>query len=241
MTGPDEFYIGYEGAMPAATARRVRSVVALAAVGAIAAAVIVTMAQTPLAPASFEFGQSRTVDGFLTLAPAPALLVREDGRWLRYWLIAQGKFGPERELTSAREGWVRVTAARIAREEWQMLEIVPGGIVSTAGGEPAPPVPATVAQPFRARGEIVDSKCFLGVMNPGERTVHRDCAVRCLSGGIPAMFAYRDGNGHPHLALLLRPDGQRVGDEVRRAAGVPREITGTLLAGDGIEALVMTP
>jgi hypothetical protein len=25
-------------------------------------------------------------------------------------------------------------------------------------------------------GEIVDSKCYLGVMNPGQGKVHRDCA-----------------------------------------------------------------
>ena len=37
-------------------------------------------------------------------------------------------------------------------------------------------------------GEIVDSKCHLGVMKPGEGPTHRDCAVRCLLGRIPPMF-----------------------------------------------------
>ena len=33
------------------------------------------------------------------------------------------------------------------------------------------------------RGEIVNSKCYFGVMNPGHGKVHRGCPVRCLSGG----------------------------------------------------------
>ena len=41
---------------------------------------------------------------------------------------------------------------------------------------------------FTLIGEIVDSKRYLGVMNPGNGKVHRDCAVRCLSGGIPPIF-----------------------------------------------------
>ena len=41
-------------------------------------------------------------------------------------------------------------------------------------------------------GEIVDSKCYLGVMNPGRSKVHRDCAARCLRGGIPPMLVTAD-------------------------------------------------
>ena len=37
-----------------------------------------------------------------------------------------------------------------------------------------------VLGPVELTGEIADSKCWLGVMNPGEGTVHRDCARRCL-------------------------------------------------------------
>src|SRR5437899_10500981 len=55
---------------------------------------------------------------------------------------------------------------------------------------------------FELAGEIVDSKCYLGVMNPGNGKVHRDCAVRCISGGIPPVFATNDFNGSPAILLL---------------------------------------
>jgi len=51
-------------------------------------------------------------------------------------------------------------------------------------------------------GEIVDSKCYLGVMNPGNGKVHRDCAVRCISGGIPPAFLVRDADGRSKILLL---------------------------------------
>jgi hypothetical protein len=39
-------------------------------------------------------------------------------------------------------------------------------------------------------------------MNPGNGKVHRDCAVRCISGGIPPAFLVRDANGHTETLLL---------------------------------------
>ena len=48
----------------------------------------------------------------------------------------------------------------------------------------------------------MDSKCYLGVMNPGSGKVHRDCAVRCISGGIPPIFVTNNFNGSPAILLL---------------------------------------
>jgi len=39
-------------------------------------------------------------------------------------------------------------------------------------------------------------------MNPGNGKVHRDCAVRCISGGIPPAFLVRDANGQTETLLL---------------------------------------
>ena len=64
-----------------------------------------------------------------------------------------------------------------------MLEMTEGSlqvIGDGAGGNPS-------YQPLGAvtlTGEIVDSKCFLGVMNPGNLKPHKACAIRCISGGI---------------------------------------------------------
>jgi hypothetical protein len=87
------------------------------------------------------------------------------------------------------------------------------------------------------RGEIVDSKCFLGVMNPGERTVHRDCARLCLRGGIPPMLLVRGAQGEEALVLLVSESGAPIGEQLADIAGQPVKVRG-LLARDG-ETLVL--
>lgn len=48
---------------------------------------------------------------------------------------------------------------------------------------------------FTLQGEIVDSKCYLGVMRPGNTKTHRACAVRCIAGGVPPVLLVRDAQG----------------------------------------------
>src|SRR6266511_5317835 len=75
-------------------------------------------------------------------------------------------------------------------------------------------------------GEIVDSKCYLGVMNPGALTPHRACAIRCISGGIPPVLLVRRSNGPALYFLLVSREGQPVNKEVLNLGAEPVEITG---------------
>ena len=82
--------------------------------------------------------------------------------------------------------------------------------------------------PIALTGEIVDSKCYLGVMNPGNGKVHRDCAARCISGGIPPSFLVKDDSGQSHVLLLSGSDGRKLGREVLSFVGEPIRIEGEL-------------
>ena len=88
-----------------------------------------------------------------------------------------------------------------------MIELVNDSIAASAEMRQVP-APATNLGTFTLTGEIVDSKCYLGVMNPGNGKVHRDCAVRCLSGGIPPIFATNDFRGVPATLLLTGATGR---------------------------------
>jgi len=207
MNQDEEFYIGYETGMPPGARRAVRAAVVAAVVLAIGSAALLVGLQRTLAESRFEFGHVRTFSGYLSLTPAPALLVVESGVVHPHWLVSPGKRGPEAALGTASAGWVTLSGTLAAREAWRMIELVPG---SVRRGDPrgAPPaLPAPAPRRVTLRGEIVDSKCYLGVMNPGERTVHRDCAARCLAGGVPAMLAWHNEAG-AHLALLLGADAR---------------------------------
>jgi hypothetical protein len=75
-------------------------------------------------------------------------------------------------------------------------------------------------------GEIVDSKCFLGVMNPGQLTPHRACAIRCLSGGVPPVLLVRPKDGPAIYLLLVSADGKPVNHQVLDLVAEPVEISG---------------
>jgi hypothetical protein len=72
----------------------------------------------------------------------------------------------------------------------------------------------------------VDSKCFLGVMNPGQLTPHRACAIRCISGGVPPVLLVRQKAGPATYLLLVSDDGKPVNKQVLELVAEPVEITG---------------
>ena len=225
----DEFYIGYEGHMPCGMARRVLSVVGLFACGSAAVVALWLGTQHRLAASRFEFGTVTQVTGVLGHAPYPS--VASGGRLV--WLVGPGKFGADRMLTGTPDGPIVVAGSAIQRGNVRMLEVA--GVTADAERRfGVPPRNAGSASPPRTvtlRGEIVDSKCFLGVMNPGEGAVHRDCARRCVSGGIPPMLVVRDGRHREELILLLAADGGAIGRETVQATGKPVEVSGFLVRG----------
>jgi hypothetical protein len=87
------------------------------------------------------------------------------------------------------------------------------------GMEPAVTVQGTVT----LRGEIVDGKCWMGVMNPGSGKVHQDCAALCLRGGIPPLFV-----SGGEVYVLAGDGGKAFGPRAAMLAARPVEIRGTV-------------
>lgn len=235
MTDRDEeFYIGYEGPPPAGMAARVRGFVILAALSAVVVAALVLTAQRPFAASLFEYGQPRERAGRLVRDPYPALIdLRARTRTL---VVAPGKFGADALVRHFEGRDVRLQGEGIARGATGMVQLWPSTIVAVADEGPGPPGSVPPAVPLgrvTLRGEIVDSKCFLGVMNPGARAVHRDCAVRCLSGGIPPMLWVRHRGGDAQV-ILVSADGQAIGRLLLDLAGRVVEVTGDLERRDDL-------
>ena len=90
-------------------------------------------------------------------------------------------------------------------------------------------------------GEIVDSKCFLGVMNPGQLLPHRACAIRCISGGIPPVLLVRQTNGSAIYLLLVSADGKPVNKQVLNIVAEPVQITGEVERQDDLLILRADP
>jgi hypothetical protein len=228
----NDFYVGYLPKAPEGLARFVRKVVVALGLLAVTAALVLVVGQMPFANSAFEYGKLRSFEGVVVARPFPTLLVTRPGeigeqdKYSRYLLVAPGKHGAD-DLVAGFDGkHVRLQGQLIYREGGTVVEITPGSLAlvdtPTADGETTRDL-----GPMTATGEIVDSKCYLGVMNPGQGKVHRDCAARCLSGGIPPIFV--TNNGESQLLLVGR-DGSALGrDSLREFVAEPITIRGELL------------
>lgn len=68
-------------------------------------------------------------------------------------------------------------------------------------------------------GEIVDPKCYFGVMNPAEGRAHRACAILCLRGGITPVFVAKDRTGATAHLLITGLRGEPITEELLRWVG----------------------
>ena len=226
MRNEAEFYVGYLP-MPAGLKSTIRRVVIAVGVLLTLVAAILIIGQHPFAASTFEFQQYRDFRGTLLTEPHPALAIRgQEPPWL---LVGPGKHGVgDLRQWSGRE--VALQGERIlrgsGRAEDHMIELVPGSL--TAGNEGLPANGHEDLGEVQLTGEIVDSKCYFGVMNPGAGKVHRDCAVRCISGGIPPAFLVRDSSGNIVTLLLANWKRERLNH-----VGEPLTIRGRLSRSAG--------
>jgi hypothetical protein len=196
MNKQSEFYVGYLP-MPAKLKTAIRRIVYGLGVLIAAVGIVLVFEQTPFAASTFEYGQYRGFEGLFEPRPYPSLIASDGAAWL---LVAPGKHGFAGE--TAEGSVIRLRGERIYRGEDRMVEVEPGSFEVAgrgAGFETGGSAPQKVAQ---LTGEIVDSKCYFGVMNPGNGKVHRDCAARCIAGGIPPAFLVRDASGRAETLLL---------------------------------------
>ena len=238
-TGAREaFYVGYQDRAPAVLGRFLRRVVLLLILAAIGVAVLLVVLQAPFDPGVFEFGVVKRYQGVLVEDPVPLLVIDQPvgvGGEItsRFLLVAFGKQGAEPEIEGLAGQEVRLDGSLIYREGVAMLELVAGSVEalppggSAQEGPPAAPLAAPIDLGRQTlRGEIVDSKCFLGVMKPGRGKPHRACAVRCISGGVPPVLRVETRDGDFRHFLLADENGDRVNDRVLEFVAEPIEITG---------------
>jgi len=227
----NEFYVGYAPTMPIGLRVFMRRIVLTLGLLAIAVAILLLSGQMPFAKSTFEFGESRYFEGILETGPYPSLLVQRPGavgsssKYSRYLLVSPGKHGADMLLEGADGKRVRFKGQLIYRAAQTMIEIEPGSIQTFANESTGPTQFHSLGQ-VSVTGEIVDSKCYLGVMNPGVGKVHRDCASRCLSGGIPPIFVTTAGDQF----LLVGPDDRPLQkDALREFIAEPINLRGELL------------
>ena len=242
----DEFYIGYRKQAPRGIAARAKLSVAALFVLFASVAAGLSMSMGAFSTAVFEYGREREFTGRLHALPYPSLDVARPGTIAgqptssSYLLVAFGKHGAA-EAVSAFDGrLVRLRGTLIYHDECTMIELVDGSL-ATLDEASSSPIPGTALATAGAMtdielgektlvGEIVDSKCFLGVMKPGHLKPHRACATNCIRGGIPPILLVRSPQGDTALHyLLVDKSGGAVNERILDRIAEPVRVRGRVV------------
>ena len=235
----DEFFVGWLRP-PAGYVRFLRPVAFLLLLAAGVIAVLVAVGQRSPGTGSWDGDRRVTFRGIVYAEPYALIRVldEKENKVRTILLVEESKFGAAERVRPFVGQSVQVAGTLLHRDDRWMLELA-------AGDEGLRPVaPLLLPEPKRGephpvelRGEIIDSKCYLGAMKPGGGKTHKACAALCVSGGVPPMFVSRDAGGKETFYLLTAPDGGPMRDEVLPFVGDPVEVRGVVEGRDDLRLL----
>ena len=232
-TKKDGFYIGYLDNMPARYSMLLRKMLIGIFLGLIILAYVLVRSQQGFATSTFELGNSTEVEGILTIEPVPMLTLPQSAESIL--LIGYGKFGAETTLLQAlgsefkrnSQYRVRMQGTLIYHDGKTLLELTSKtkSMIEWSLIEEDKIKASSLGQ-IEVTGEIIDPKCYFGVMKPGEGKPHRSCAIRCISGGIPPVIKVSNTLGQSNYFLLRGENGQPVNEMVLDYVAEPVRISG---------------
>lgn len=236
-----DFYVGYIDPPPPRIRRFLRRVALVALAGAAITGAFVALGHRTLPAAHFEFGHIRSFEGFVVADPYPSLIVPGDTAFSRYLLTAPGKVGADELVGSAVGRGVSLQGTLAHRDGQAMIQVEPGTVAPRATAGPAPELPEFVLGERYVEGEIVGSKCYLGVMNPGSGITHRACARVCIQGGIAPLLEVRREDGRREAIVLAGAGGDAIGGSLDGLIATPVGMTGRLVRRGGTAFLHVDP
>lgn len=239
----DDFYIGWQDKSPKSYAKTTQLFIGLLLVVVPLTAFLLVKYQKDFSTSNFEFGKTTEIEGILIKKPIPMLRleagITADGKptYQNILLVAFGKRGAKGDIMAMEsqkgdlEGQlVRLKGTLIYGDGKTLLELSEGKDALLEVKKKDKIVPP-IEEKYGVKtleGEIIDPKCYFGVMKPGEGKIHKSCAIRCISGGIPPVLKMKDADGNHNYALLLGSNGETINDKVLDYVASPIEISGEL-------------
>jgi len=245
----NDFYIGWMPKAPGSFSGFIKRYLAVLISVVIALGVTLALLQKKFSTGTFEFGRLTKIKGIYLKEPVPAIKV-VNGKtiwgqvsYITIPLVGYGKHGADGIISD------------IEKEKAVVLdkkEIILRGTLLYNDGKtilqidkndsPVVSIGATASKEIlpqledlgirKVRGEIVDPKCYFGVMKPGEGKPHRDCAIRCILGGIPPVFHVQNKNGENNYYLIVGPHDEKMNEAVQDYVAEPTEINARLVKYD---------
>jgi hypothetical protein len=231
---PNEFYVGYIPKAPASIASIIRKIIFVLIFVMIVVVSMLAWQQKKFSPANFEYGVNTALEGYIFNKPVPHILVPLghdiQGKTLYQTtlLVGFGKSGADiftqaLGITKNPEGSkVRLTGSLIYGDGKTLLQLDESSKLTFLEGNLRTVYTPDEEENLSFSGEIVDPKCYFGVMKPGEGKAHRSCAIRCIAGGIPPVFK-TDSSGY---FLLVNENREPISSEIAALVGDYITLTG---------------
>ncbi len=187
-------------------------------------------------PGVWDPGKVRTWRGLVVMDPYPMLrFVEADGSVRTALLGCPDKCGAPLEVAEFAGRMVDVRGSAATRGGHLMITAAaPFGWITAADGPAPPATPAAeTLGALTLEGELMDAKCWLGAMRPGEGLTHKGCAELCVRSGLPLLFVTGGRETERRVFIALGPDGSILGADVLPFVADPVRVSGEVRRGDG--------
>ena len=237
MTDKNDFYIGWMPEAPHSFVKYVKRSLIVLAVLVLSAGIILSLQQKKFSTASFEYGQLTSVTGIYQSFPVPSIKVATEAdisgkkAWLTIPLTGYGKFGAEGTIAALEKErnlvfdkkLVTFKGALLYSDGKTLLQIDKNDdpLVSISSPPRDTEHAITELGTIDLTGEVIDPKCYFGVMKPGQGKPHKDCAVRCIAGGMSPVFFVRNEKGEANYYLILDADGKKMNEKLKDIIAEP--------------------
>ena len=237
----DEFYIGWMKQAPKSVAAFIKKYILFLLPVVIILSVLLALSQKQFGSGTFEFGTLTTVKGIYDNSPVPNIkVVNGKDIWgneiyITVPLIGFGKHGAtgvmtdlEKQAHTSLAGKEVALKGTLLYNDGKLLMQVdendqPLVSIIANKNEKAFTKPKDLGT-LNIKGEIVDPKCFFGVMKPGEGKPHKDCAIRCILGGIPPVLKVTNETGRQNYYLVVGENGEPMNEVVQDYVASPVSI-----------------
>jgi DMSO/TMAO reductase YedYZ heme-binding membrane subunit len=224
-----EFFIGWSNDIPISISLFLKkSVITIGAVVVILALGLSNFSHE-LKDSKFKFGDLQVYEGILYKDPVPRLIIGNKD----HLLVDFGKFSALKSIHEYEQKnqidldgtQVKVEGTAVTYDGRGLIELSyqVESILSHEDSSVLSNNAKTDLGFISLTGEVLDAKCFFGVMNPGEGPVHQFCASLCIQGGIPAIIF---DNSKSEYYILKGPQGSDINKKLAPLAGEILKVSG---------------
>jgi hypothetical protein len=234
----NEFYIGWMPKAPASFAKHIKKVLLVLLVVVITVGVLAGLSQKKFSTGNFEFGTLTEIKGIYFNRPVPCIKVVNGkdilGRlsYVTIPLVGFGKTGAQGVISDIeKEKHVSFDQKEISLkgtllyDDGKLLMQIDGNdkpVVQIGKNADTSLLPALEnLGEMQIKGEIIDPKCYFGVMKPGQGKPHKDCATRCILGGIAPVLRVTNDEGATNYYLIVGAHGERMNEAVKDFVAEP--------------------